>query len=146
MTTYWRLVFLGALFLGAVACSAGRSTEAFCDTFNSETERLAEKYRVQAAEISELQDPLFEVFAGMGALLEAQGDQVVMLERLADVAPEEIRHDVEAIRDSAKQQLELTQAAAGNPIASLFGGLAAGSQSLGSARQVDAFLIQNCDV
>ena len=146
MTTRRRAILIAVLVTLAAACSPGRSTEAFCDTFHSETERLGDKYNAQADQISQMQDPFLGLFASMGALLEAQGDQVVMLQRLADVAPEEIRADVEAVRDSAERQLEITQAAAGNPLMSLFAGLTAGSQSLGSARQVDAFLIENCDL
>ncbi len=100
-----------------------------------------EKYQGRADLIEE-QQPLVGLFAGVGSLIEAQGDFVVLLDRLEKVAPEEIAPEVAALRDAAHEQTDAL--ASGDLGRMAFGGLVTLMQVQGSAERVDQFIGGTC--
>lgn len=137
-------VLMLACLLG---CSdSGRSTEAFCDTFESEALRLVDEYSSRLDGIDAESDPLGALVLALGSILEAQGDLVVLLDRLEAVAPDEIQPEVEAVRDALKDQADAAGEALSDPLAALGSGLAAGLTSMGSVTAIESYIRDNCDL
>lgn len=136
--------------IGATAPGCGdgteRSVEAFCSTFEREAVRLHDKYGAQVRSVDAEADPFGALLVGTGSLLEAQGDFVVLFDRLEKVAPEEIQPEVVALRDNFKRQAEAMGELADNPLGALGGGLISGLQSKGSYGRVEGYLGANCDL
>lgn len=131
-----------------VGCSGGqeRSTEEFCDTFESEAVRLRDKYESRLSGLDSEADPLGSLLLAMGSLVEAQGDFVVLLERLERAAPKEISPEVAAARDAMKKQVDAAGESLGDPLGALGTSLITGLASLGSFEQVERFVRENCDL
>lgn len=142
------LAVVGVLLLVPLsACGhTKRSPEALCDVFRKESIRLHDKYESQMSAANGQGDPLAGLFAGVGSLLQAQGDMVVMFERLDRVAPDDIEPDVAAVRDAFKQQAEAMRNAASNPLGAFGAGLLGAIQSSGSWEQVDTYVTKHCDL
>jgi hypothetical protein len=87
---------VAAALLGA--CGTGRSVEAYCDTYSTRGEEFRQRYLTIDAEA----DPL-GAFAQLAA---APRDLATLFSDLAEVAPEEIRADVETLRDHFDQQAD----------------------------------------
>lgn len=134
-------VSLVALALLASSCGSERSVEAFCSTYEEETERLVDKYGERAAQV-EGESGLIVLGTAFGSLIEAQGDVVVFFERLERNAPEEIAPDVAAVHEALEKQADAT--ASGDFTKMLFGGAVTALQAAGPATRVDAYLQQNC--
>lgn len=120
-----------ALALGAsllTGCSEGRSAEAFCNTMATHRDRY-----LSAMNLGDSPD-ITDLLNAASAI----GDLKVMWTELADVAPEEIRSDAEAVRDAWAAQEEA--ALGGNYLGALGTGLLAS----GSMSRVDAFVRDNC--
>lgn len=126
-----------------VACATERSVEAFCDTYQEETTRLADKYNQRAA-LAEGEGGLIGLGVAFGSLVEAQGDMVVLFDRLEQRAPDEIAPDVAAVRDALRAQADAM--ASGDLVTMFFGGTVTALQAGGSASRVDSYLEQNCAV
>lgn len=139
------LVCLVALLSLLVAACGGRSTEAFCSTWESENQRLRDKYEARLEQAGD-SDPLVGLIAAVGISVEAAGDVKVMYDRLEAKAPEEIAPDVAAVRDALAAQLEAMRDSASNPLGSLFGGLITGLAVSGADQRVNQFISDNCDV
>lgn len=110
-------------------CSAGRSIEAFCNTMEEHKEAYLEQ--MDAAQ-----------GAGLGGLLtavSAVGDLKTMWKELAEVAPEDIRSDVESVSETWQKQED--NAASGDWLASI----ATGLLNSGSMSRVDSYVRENCD-
>lgn len=131
-----------AVLLAVVSC-AGRSTEAFCDTFQSEERRLQAKYEDRLNTAAEM-DPLSSLIVGVGTTVEAIGDIKVVYDRLEAKAPEEIQPDVATVRDALAAQLDALGDAGGNPLGSIFGGLITGLSVMGSEQRVNEFIVEEC--
>ena len=67
-----------------------------------------------------------------------------MWEELADVSPDEVKADVERIRDENAKQLEATKDSIDNPLGALGRSLAGGLMVSGSYQRVDAYTKQHC--
>lgn len=107
---------------------------------------LRAKYDDRAAGLDPEGDPLMSLIVALGSLVEAQGDLVVMFDRLEKVAPEEIQPEVAAVRDSMKDQLDSAGDAVGDPLGALGGALVAGLASMGSYSAVERYIESNCDL
>jgi hypothetical protein len=127
-------------------CGESRSTEAFCSTLEDQMVSLRAKYDDRAAGLDPEGDPLMALIVALGSLVEAQGDLVVMFDRLEKVAPEEIQPEVAAVRDSMKDQLDSVGDAVGDPLGALGGALVAGLASMGSYSAVQQYIESNCDL
>lgn len=126
------------------ACSATeRSVTAFCDTLQSEQDRLRQHYEAQF-ESADQGDPLLALFSALSLTASIQGDLVVYFDRLEASAPSSIQSDVEAVRDGFEDQAEAAREAATNPLGAMFSGLTSGLQMQGSLSRVDNFARTNC--
>ncbi len=135
----WRpLTLLLAVALVASACSGSRSVEAFCDRLH-EGERAV---KAVAADAGAQDEPLLGLALLLGALGEYQG----MVDDLADVAPSEIRSDMERARDSFRRQTELTSGARGLEALAFaaVGGFIDGLSNRTAFENVDEFAAANC--
>ena len=119
---------LCSLAIVAVAFRPGRSVNAFCATFRTESTRLHDKYQA-AVDKAGSSDPIGSFIGALGSALQSQGDLAVMLQRLDDVAPEDIEPDVAAMHDAFKAQAEATRNVGTDPLGVVGAGLVAGLQS-----------------
>ena len=85
------LLSSAALVLTLAGCAPARSVEAFCGTIAEHRDR----YLASMSSAGNGDDPL----ASLLAVLAAVGDLKAMWVELAEVAPEEISADAEAVRD-----------------------------------------------
>lgn len=118
------------------AFTSHRSVTKYCSTFYGEGEELRQKF----LKVNPEADPL----GGLAALAGAPGDYEVFFARLADVAPGEIQHDVEAIRDALKKQKEQAADVATNPLGTLASGFITSLQVSGSYERVDRYTRERC--
>jgi hypothetical protein len=84
------------------------------------------------------------VVGGLAATISALGDIQRMWEELAEVAPEDIRADVESVRDTSAKQLDKAQEVAKDPLGSLGSALIDALINSGPIRRVDAWTSANC--
>ena len=133
---------LVACVLAVTGCSSEpeRSAEAYCTAFYEKAAPIREGY-VEAGETVE-ENPL-RAFA---RLMQAPGDFVVILDGMVDHAPDEIRSDTEAMRDSLKKQTEAAGDAIGDPLGAIGAGLVNALATSGSYGRVDAYLNEHCPV
>jgi hypothetical protein len=117
-----------------------RSPEAYCRAFYESAAPLRDEY-VEAEESVE-EDPL----GAIATILKSPGDLKVMLDRMAEHAPDEIKSDTEAARDAMAEQQEALGDALSDPLAAIGGSLAAGLTSSGSFSRVDSYLGEHCPV
>ncbi|GAA4473756.1 hypothetical protein GCM10023190_06460 [Enteractinococcus fodinae] len=82
--------------------------------------------------------------SGIVTLIAAMGDLNRMWEEAAEVAPEDIQTDVEAVRDAWAQQLETAEKMASDPLGGLASSLMTGITSAGSMQRVDTYTAENC--
>jgi hypothetical protein len=140
-----RRAIVGGLVLAAVltGCGTGRSVEAYCATFYGEGQELRQRW----LDTNATGDPV----AGVAQLFSAPRDLAVFFGELGDVAPEEIRADVETVRDGFQSQAdslgEKAGAVASGPmgvLGALAGDLATGLATAPAMQRVDTWTSQNC--
>lgn len=122
------------------ACAEDRSVEAFCETFDLHKERY-----LSAGNEAARQAEGGNVIGGAAGIISALGDLQIMWDELADVAPEDIRADVEAIRDANQEQMDSLSDTVDNPLGAIASGIVGGLLSSGSYSRVDAYIRDNCD-
>lgn len=135
----FRLIAGGAalsLIAGVTACAAPRSLEAYCGVIEEHKDR----YLGAMSEVNAAADPL----SGLAGMVSALGDLSRMWEEAADAAPEEIRTDVEAVRDAWAEQFDAAEQMADNPLAGLAAGLVSGLANAGAVQRVDEYTALNC--
>lgn len=130
-----RLVAVGMGIVMVVAgCSSSRgsapkpSTDALCSTYAAEVEKFAGAFG---------KSPLGDLIA----LLSAPNDLAVAFDKMARVAPDEIRSDVEALRDTFREQAKSSPTLNAG---ALLEGLLRGAGASGSFTRVDDWLTGNC--
>jgi hypothetical protein len=135
------LAAAGAIALGA--CGTGRGVEAYCDTFFARGEEIRQRYLALDAEA----DPL----AAFAQLAATPRDLATLFGDLADVAPEEVRVDVETLRDHFDQQADElgddAGALLGGPLGALgavSGDLLAGLSVAPALQRVDGWTSEHC--
>ncbi|MEZ0579856.1 hypothetical protein [Nocardioides sp. MH1] len=134
------LVAVVVLVAGGVAgCDDGRSTDAFCDTLNKHKDRYLTSMDAASGAIDD-----GDALAGLVQAASAIGDISQMWTELAEVAPEEIRVDTEAVRDQWKKQDELAGQAAGDPLAGFASAMVGWFEISGPLDRVDKFATDNC--
>lgn len=126
------------------ACVPQRSPEAFCDTYWEQKQEYVSKYSEAEEALEQVEDPLLGALGGAGMMAQAIGDVVIIFERLEAVAPEEIRPDVAAIRDSLKSQVDSAGEMATNPLGAIAGGLFSALATGGSWQRVSEYVVEQC--
>jgi hypothetical protein len=111
-----------------------RSTEAFCEVYNQDQQEYTAKYGGQPE----------DGFDAFGNAVGAMSAWVPMFDRWADHAPDEIRSDVEHIRDSVKSQIDQAGGSADNPLGSLAEMFVTGMMARDSFERLGAFVEANC--
>lgn len=133
----WTAVLLG-LVLVAAGCGQERSAEAYCDAFWDKAIPLHEQYD-DAAKRAE--DNPFDAIMN---LFSAPRDLAVVFDSMAQSAPEEIRADTEAVRDSFDKLADSYGDTLKDPLGGLIGNLGS-ALSVGNAMaRVDAYMTQHC--
>jgi hypothetical protein len=133
-----RLAGLSIAFVLAVpflaACGAERSTEAFCEAYNEEKDAYLAKYGGEPA----------DGWEAIGNLVGAMSAWVPMFDRMAEHAPEEIRADVEHIRDTLKASQQNAGSAASDPLGNIAGNLMMGLMTADSWQRLGEYVEANC--
>jgi hypothetical protein len=138
---------IGVVGTAAAGCGGPqRSAQAFCATFQREAVRLHDKYQAQVGSLDVDADPLGSLATTLGTALEAQGDLVVLFDRLDKVAPDEIEPEVAAVRDAMKKQVDAAGDALKDPLGALGSALLNGLTNMGSYNAVDQYIQSNCDL
>lgn len=131
------------LVVPASACAEPRSPEAFCDVLDTHKERYLTG--MEAAQDNVEGGGGVGLLAGSAQAVAALGDLQVMWKDLAEVVPEEIRSDVETIRDTNQQQLDALTDSDGDALSAIASGAVAALATSGSYRRVDAYVRERCD-
>lgn len=152
------MISLSWVVFGAVllSCTSGRSTEAYCSSFESSVKDLRGKYMERAETIRSNQDPMLAILLMFGSVVEAQGDLVAMFDRLEKKAPDEISAETTAVRDSLKSQLESTGKSLDatlkdpldptSPMTGLGSSIVSGLANMGAYNKIGHFIQENCDL
>ena len=129
--------------LALAACGGSeRSTEAFCDTLASEKQRILSQFEANSNPATD--DELVTTLAGLGASVQALGELRTYFEKLADVAPEEIRAQAEIVAEQYEKQFDDLQDAASDPLGGLAAGLVNSVAVSGQMNAVHSFARANC--
>ena len=138
-----RLAVLVAVATALGACGTARNVDAYCDTFSARGEEFRQRYLAIDAEA----DPL----AAFAQLAATPRDLATLFSDLADVAPDEIRADVETLRDHFDQQADGLGDDAGallsGPLGALgpvSGDLLAGLSVAPALQRVDSWTGEHC--
>lgn len=127
-----------------VACVGGdeRSVEAFCDTIESEQERILDQF--DAAGGNAEVDSFESMLAGLGASVQAIGELRTYFEKLAKVAPPEIQTEVEIVAREYDQMLDDVADAVDNPLGALVSGVMSSVEISGPVNTIDEYAVDNC--
>lgn len=134
---------LGVVSMVLAGCGSERSPEAFCGTMDKHKERYLAA--MDSATESLESGTAGGALAGLGGGLAAISDLQAMWEELADVAPEDIRVDVELIRDENQKQLDAAGENLDNPLGALGSAMMSGFKTYGAYQRVDEFTGTHCD-
>jgi hypothetical protein len=136
---------LAVVVLAAAGCGTTRGVDAYCETFYGEGQTFRQRFIDASADVE--QDP----FGSLGLLLAAPHDLAVFFGKLADVAPDDVRDDVETVRDTFQGQADRQPGNAGDMLGDPLGGLGAlagelvAGMAAGPAMQrVDTWTTENC--
>lgn len=127
---------LTAIVLVSGCSGGGRSAAAFCDELDTGMEEL----RASANDAAQQENPMVGLLGLVGTL----GDLQRLLERLADVAPEEIQQDAEVVRDVMARQADTAGDAVSDPLGALASSLGDSLLNQGSFRRLDEFARAEC--
>lgn len=138
------VTMLAALLLVHVlsGCGAEKSPEAFCEVMDRHRERY-EDSTSEALRLMEGGDAA-GLLGGTVGMVQALGDLQLMWDELVDVAPDDIRADVEVVRDTNKEQLAAAKDAISDPVGALLGGVLSGLQHGGSFSRVNDYARDHC--
>jgi hypothetical protein len=133
------LVLLPATLSG---CGTERSAKAYCDTMQKHKDRYLSAMADATKQVEK--GDAAGVVGGLAGTVSALGDIQRMWEDLAKVAPEEIRPDVESVRDNSAKQLDKAEQSIKDPAGALASALVNALVNSGPIRRVDAYTRQNC--
>lgn len=123
-------------------CGSDRSPEAFCEVMDTHRERYGDSTS-EALRLMEGGD-MAGLLGGSVGMVQALGDLQLMWDDLVDVAPDDIRGDVEVVRDTTQEQLDAAREAVSDPVGALLGGVLSGLQHGGSYTRVNDYARDHC--
>ena len=135
---------IGVLAISGCDSTTGRSVGAFCTTLHSEKQRILNQLNRNVGAAKATGDGLLQALGGLGASIQAIGELRIYFRKLATVAPEPIRTEVELIRDDYDEQFKHLSDMAAHPLAALAAGLVGGMASSGQMNTVNSFAVSNC--
>lgn len=123
-----------------------RSVDSFCETYWEQKDAYLSKFegRAEDVEAAGQEDELLGTLMAMGSTIEAMGDVVIIFDHLAGTAPDDIRPDVEAIRDALQKSIDNASDSVGAPLGGLADGLVTGLSTMGSWERVGQYVVDNC--
>ena len=130
-----RVVLVSSVVVTLVSCAPTRSPEAFCGVVDEYTEELQANVTSADGGLSEF----LAVFENVGIFRN-------MLIDLAEVSPDEIRTDVEVVRDQYVQMIDEAGDAASDPLGGIAGMLALALFNGQSYQRIDQYSQANCGV
>lgn len=134
-------IVLGCLLLSS--CGQSRSAENYCSVLASHRERYLAAMGSAQGSVSS-QDAL-AALGGLAQAASALADLQQMWTDLAEVAPDEIRTDTEAVRDiGQKQQDALAGGGLADPLGALSGGLFSSIAAAGPMGRIDTYVRTHC--
>lgn len=133
-----------ASVLLTAGCSSGRSEEAFCDTMAKHRQEF-ESSMQQANEALDSSDD-DQVLLGMAKGAASILDLRTMFSELAEVAPQEIRGDAEAVRDNLDEQADNAGGMIKDPIGGLAGSVLTAAKSAKSMERLNQYGIDKCNM
>lgn len=131
---------LSAIVGLSTSCGQSRSVESFCETYQNEKATYLERY---GGGVASSGDELADVFNGILMLGSALGDVIIIFEKLADVAPDDIVSDVEAIHDALERQRD--SAASLDSLEILGATVTSAVITGGSWQRVSDYITLNCE-
>lgn len=136
----WVAIASLAIAAGSLASCSGddpvSDTQAFCDTLQTESAELRNRYEAEIeAAVGD-----GDLLTGALSLIAALGDVKPLLTRLAEVAPQEIRVDAERIAEQYVEPADIS----GDPLTAVMTGIFQGAALQGSVERVDDFAAREC--
>lgn len=132
-----------ALVPGALSgCGTQRSVKAYCDTMQTHKDRYLQAMSDATEQVRK--GDTAGVVGGLAESISALGDIQKMWDELAQVAPDEIRPDVESVRDASAKQLDTAKQAAQDPIGALGSALLDALVNSGPIQRVDTYTREKC--
>lgn len=131
--------------VAAGACGGdnqGRSVEAFCTTMKSEKQRILDQF--DAGTYPADSGSIADILAGPAATVQAFGELRSYFDRLAAVAPEQIRVPMQIVADEYAAQFEKMSDIAKNPLAALAGNMFGALAISGQLNEVDTYAREHC--
>lgn len=108
------LGLVSALVLGG--CSSPKTPESFCKVYHAEKAAYVEKNAAALKDVEGENDQGTAALKSLLALGTALGDIVVLMDKLAKAAPDDIEPDLRNIHDQLQKQLESAGDNIGNPL------------------------------
>ena len=136
------LGLVSALILGG--CSSPKTPESFCKVYHAEKAAYLEKNAAALKDVEGENDQGTAALKSLLALGTALGDIVVLMDKLAKAAPDDIEPDLRNIHDQLQKQLESAGDNIGNPLQGLGSSLASGLMTIGAWQRFDAYVRDNC--
>lgn len=121
-------------------CGGARSVEAYCGVQNEYKDRYLESMELATAQL-EGEDFLNGLVNGASAI----GDLNNMWKEMAEVAPDEIQADTEAVSEYWSELSETSDELLSNPLGGLTQVLTGAFALAGPLTRVDEFVRANCD-
>ncbi|MCA0180948.1 MAG: hypothetical protein LCH77_15455 [Actinobacteria bacterium] len=125
-------------------CSAPKTPESFCAVYASEKSSYLTQNGDALKAIEGEDDAGAAGLKSLLALGTAMGDIVVMMDKLAQAAPDEIEPDIRNIHDQLQKQMENAGDNLDNPLAGLGSALSSGLLTAGSWQRFDSYVKNNC--
>jgi len=123
-------------------CGTERSAKAYCDVMQKHKERYLQAMADATSQVKK--GDAAGVVGGLAETVSALGDIQRMWDELAQVAPDEIRPDVESVRDTSAKQLDNAEQSVKDPVGALGSALVNALVNSGPIRRVDAYTRANC--
>lgn len=135
-------VALCAVVITSCSNVEARSAERFCSTMLAEKSRIRAQFDALAD--SNTGDNFLDVIGGLSASIQAIGELRTYFNKLAAVAPDEIRHEAEIVAQQYDHQLENVQNAMSNPLDAAVSAVVGSITISGQVNSLDRFARQHC--
>src|SRR5438128_2164438 len=118
----------------------GRSARAYCSTYHRGFDRIKRHYPQLDQYSRSNQKPLLTMLQ----LGSAYRDIVALMGDMSEVAPNDIKTDVERVHDTMKKQLDDLGDAPSDPLGTITRGLVSGITNGGAFERMDAYTLRHC--
>jgi hypothetical protein len=123
-------------------CGTGRSVQAYCNTMQNHKDQYLQAMADATKQVKKGSGA--GIVGGLTESISALGDIQGMWDELVQVAPDDIRPDVESVRNTSAKELDNAKLAVRDPVAALGAALVIALINRGPIRRVDAYTRANC--